>query len=416
MGIKRVKRKVNGKLEYVYVYDFRLRGRRVRTPRSSYFPTRDECEDAVSTIKADFRRGVYQFPTDAPRITIKAAADSYIESLELADRHPRHIQRGRNVFTYLSEIIALDKPIVDLTEKHLEKYLALRLKTVKRQTVFGDFMHLMNCFKRAKKDFKSELRAWQIPDKPASVKKIRIGRTRIITHDEEARILAELRRPLEGREARHSRARLDTADIFELALKTAMRIGEVMRLKWSDAQLERAPGYENGWLVVRATKTAERGTGREDERIVPLTPAANALLKRRQTVSESAYVFPAVGSRGTATGHRAMIHWSLKRAAVVAEVLYGKFTEGGFVFHDTRHTAITRMLQGGADIRTVMDIAGHKDISTTLAYTHSTARSKSAAVLALDSPVRSESVQTAKQSQTDQSSPTEAKAQAASKE
>jgi integrase-like protein len=39
-------------------------------------------------------------------------------------------------------------------------------------------------------------------------------------------------------------------------------------------------------------------------------------------------------------------------------------------FHDLRHTSATRMLDGGADLRLVQDVLGHKAPNTTARYTH----------------------------------------------
>lgn len=42
-------------------------------------------------------------------------------------------------------------------------------------------------------------------------------------------------------------------------------------------------------------------------------------------------------------------------------------------FHDLRHTTATVMLAQGIDVRTVADVLGHSDVSTTLrTYVHST--------------------------------------------
>ncbi len=39
-------------------------------------------------------------------------------------------------------------------------------------------------------------------------------------------------------------------------------------------------------------------------------------------------------------------------------------------FHDLRHTGVTLMVAEGLDLKTVKEICGHKDISTTMKYVH----------------------------------------------
>jgi integrase len=58
-----------------------------------------------------------------------------------------------------------------------------------------------------------------------------------------------------------------------------------------------------------------------------------------------------------------------------------------FRFHDLRHTAATRMADGGADAFALAEIFGWSDVRMALRYTHATDESKRRAVENLAKPI-----------------------------
>ncbi|MFC1937515.1 site-specific tyrosine recombinase XerD [Chloroflexota bacterium] len=151
-------------------------------------------------------------------------------------------------------------------------------------------------------------------------------------------------------------ARRDTA-MLALLYATGMRVSELVALNVGD--VDTVGGY------VRCF-----GKGHK-ERMIPIYPQAAAAMAQYVNVvrplltrnkEEIALFLNRRGERLTRQGF-----WQkIKEYAKSADM------ERGVTPHTLRHSFATHMLSGGADLRSVQELLGHANISTTQVYTHLT--------------------------------------------
>ncbi|MCD7879988.1 MAG: site-specific integrase [Candidatus Gastranaerophilales bacterium] len=133
-----------------------------------------------------------------------------------------------------------------------------------------------------------------------------------------------------------------------------MRRGEIFNLKWSNIDFE----YEFAELL--ETKSGK-------SRRIPISHKFMNVLNQLDHTTE--YVFTNPNTNKPYNDIKNSFHSVLKKAEIY-----------DFRFHDLRHTAATRMLEKGADIRTVQEILGHSSVVVTQRYTHTTPQYKKNAI------------------------------------
>ncbi len=178
------------------------------------------------------------------------------------------------------------------------------------------------------------------------------GRERYLLPDEEERLMPELI---------GKRAHLH--DMVVLAINSGLRENELFSLEVGDIDFHRDA------IHVRKSKNGE-------DRFVPLNDTSRKLLSglveaaRRKSHS---FIFtnPDTGKKYTSVKNA----WaSACRSARITNLH----------FHDLRHTFGTRAVDGGANLRDVQKVMGHKSIKTTEGYAHATEDGKRRVVAAVE--------------------------------
>ncbi|MEX1438516.1 site-specific tyrosine recombinase XerD [Enterococcus sp. C53] len=145
--------------------------------------------------------------------------------------------------------------------------------------------------------------------------------------------------------------------ILEVMYATGMRVSELVGLKLSDLHLS-----------LGLVQTLGKG---DKERIIPLGDYAIQWLERYLDearpllVANSSETHVFVNHHGTGLSRQGI--WKNLKQLVREAGINKEVTP-----HTLRHSFATHLLENGADLRTVQELLGHADISTTQIYTHIT--------------------------------------------
>lgn len=133
---------------------------------------------------------------------------------------------------------------------------------------------------------------------------------------------------------------------------TAMRLGEILMLRWDNIQ---------GDLIrLERTETKQRR-----EKVIPIGPEVRAVIDELAAERRNDYVLPLRRRSGNMVAA-----WADNPIRKIRE--YSGIQD--FIFHNLRHTASTLMISGalgrGASLADVMKVLGHSKLDTTLKYVH----------------------------------------------
>ncbi len=263
--------------------------------------------------------------------TLKQAMRKYAEEVSPTKRGQRWEVIRLKAYEGAEHGLPINKPLAKFTDDEVQAWRDRRLLTNSRGTVIRDMTLMDSVLQAARLEWKwikaNPVRDVRKPTRPEHRKRLISGReTRRVL-----RALGYTRGPV--RTVSHA-----VALAFLVALATGMRAGEVCGLRWADMR--------EMYGTAHNVKAREAGVSRD----VPLSPVARKLIERLRGWDDDL-----VFGVGAATLD-ALFRRARKKAGLE-----------GFTFHDSRHTAATR-LAGRLHILELCLMFGWKNTSQALTY------------------------------------------------
>jgi len=256
---------------------------------------------------------------------------------------------------------AYQKDLMSLRKYLLERNVSLEQASEKLLKQYLSEMYLDNKTTRTRARALSVMRQFYSflylegvrdddPTKYIDLPKIQKSLPKILSKDEVSQLLSVVRKGPNVNKLR------DTV-LIEILYATGMRVSELVSLRLGSISRDRR------FLTVI-------GKGKK-ERLLPLNDVARETLieylredrKVNNTVKNNGFLFPSHGVLGHLTRDG------------FAKILNGLFQRSGIQRskispHVIRHSFATHLLGNDADLRSIQELLGHSDISTTQIYTH----------------------------------------------
>jgi integrase len=293
------------------------------------FDTRGDAQRWARSIETSIDRGTHLFSTQANEVLLRELLERYTREVSPSKRgHLDEVIRIR----FLQRAKMAGYSVSNLTPGVVAAFRDERLRQVGAGAVIRDLSMLSSVINHARRE-------WGItaPNPCALVRKPPTppGRTRVLSPEEEARLLGSL--------APTGRRNPWMLPLVKLALETAMRRGELLALQWRNIDLGRQTAY---------LPTSKSGK----PRTVPLSLSAVALLAALPR-TDVGVVFPISAQTMEA---------AFKRGRVRADVF-------NLRFHDLRHTATSRMAHKLPNVIELASVTGHQTIQMLKRYYHPSA-------------------------------------------
>ena len=297
-------------------------------PQSKVFATHSDAKRWANQIESEIDRSVFLDRAPSERVTIQELADRYIRDVLPTKKSALPLSRClRGVCKHFGRYT-----LATLQPKDIAAYRDSRITSgTAGATVVKEFNTLSRMIDVAIMEWGYYLPA--NPFKLVAHPNVARGRERRLTGEEERKLL----------EACNRSGSPMLTGIVQLAVETAMRLGELLSLTWANIDL--------GKRVARLQDTKNG-----ESRTVPLSTAAVKAISALPRHISSPFVF-----------------WCWTRSDSFENTwrrAVGKARISDLRFHDLRHEAVSRLFERDLNVMEVAAISGHRTLQMLKRYTH----------------------------------------------
>ncbi len=297
-------------------------------PVAKTFKTKTAATQWARLLESEIDLGVFVDRTEAQRSTLAELIERYLAEVTPRKKSARNeTQRLKQLQRHFGAI----SPAA-LRNTHIAAYRDARLNAgLAGATVLKEINSLSHVLDVAIKDWGIALHV--NPAKLVRRPKVARGRERRLLPGEEAKLFAACAK---------SRATMLTP-VVRFAIETAMRMGEIVSLRWSNVDITSCVA------TLPDTKTG-------DARRVPLSTAAVAAIAQLPRHIKDGRVF-----------------WTWRRSDSLQNAWRRAVKSAGIVdfrFHDLRHEATSRLFEKQLTLPEVASVTGHKTWQMLRRYTH----------------------------------------------
>lgn len=278
MAPKRVKSK---RFASGYGWQIDVRRKGMKRKRLT-FPDKQMAQDVEDALVGDHVKRRFNLPVDS-HVPLGELVERHLATMKRKGRDKTNLKRAETVLERFRDPVGADRLVESIKTADLNDYVEMRYSGKRRpqpQTVNRELTEIKSCLTAAATYFRT-LEGYRSPKAPWQ-EEPQDGRRQTRSATDDAAVLGELLAPKRpgGKDA-HVEGRHAVADMFVIARRTGMRLGEVRKL-------HKRRDLDFAARIIRVTSRKGIGKNRPaTTREIPMPDDVYEILKRRCESGES---------------------------------------------------------------------------------------------------------------------------------